>query len=332
MSAWNANPDARTERTALGLPIAPMTVADILDGSFKMVKRNWKAFAILSIPFSIPGILFTYAQYAVQGTTGGSIRDMLADPEAYAETSSPLASGEFVFTAAAFALLIGGVVLSFLLTPNIYAVAIRVVAGSYLDHERPLSTVASQTFRRVPTLLLASLLAVLAVIGAAAPVVIPIALLAASFPPALLMLVFAIIPIVVVGTMLAFIYQVVVIEDASASRSLSRSWFLVSKRFFPILGIYILATIISSVIGSVVATPLLFLGIGGGYLFEPVEYVATAIASVISTFISLAVQASVLTLLYFDARIRFEGFDLSLKARRNAGDAFPGSSPSSLNG
>jgi len=120
------------------------------------------------------------------------------------------------------------------------------------------------------------------------------------------------------GLTWAFIVQTVVLEGSSARKSLSRSSFLVKKAWWRVLGILIILGLIESVLSSVSGgivgfiTGLIGGAVGaGGLLIEQIPNFAGGLAGIIFTPISLIGE----TLLYFDLRIRKEGYNIEIMAQ-----------------
>jgi len=119
------------------------------------------------------------------------------------------------------------------------------------------------------------------------------------------------------GLTWAFIVQTVVLEGRSARKSLSRSSFLVKKAWWRVLGILIILGLIESVLsgasGGIVGfiTGLIGGAVGaGGLLIELVSSFAGGLAGIVFMPVSLIGG----TLLYFDLRIRKEGYNLEIMA------------------
>ena len=104
----------------------------------------------------------------------------------------------------------------------------------------------------------------------------------------------------------------IVLERASGWHGLQRSWQLISGRFWPTFGRMLLLALIASIISSVIAAifeiPGAALAPGNTFVFDQV---ASAIAAV---FVGPITYIGV-TLLYYDIRIRKEGFDIEMLAR-----------------
>jgi len=133
--------------------------------------------------------------------------------------------------------------------------------------------------------------------------------------------------IVVLAILLTFVTQAIVVEDLRPFEALARSIQLVKKQFWRILGTIIVAGILTSILGSILqlAIAIPFTPLVGGMDFtgRAVELSnVQVILSGIRDGLSQAANALVLpfavgvsVLLYFDTRIRSEGFDVEMLAR-----------------
>ncbi|QHC59453.1 hypothetical protein [Rathayibacter sp. VKM Ac-2760] len=143
------------------------------------------------------------------------------------------------------------------------------------------------------------------------------------------------------GTKLALVPSLLVIERLPLRRAMARSWRLVAGGFWRTFGALALMAVIIQVAGQVVSTPLsLLLPIGAG-LLAPTDPNAQIGVSALVALLSLAVglvvgavgtvlQSAVTGLIYLDRRMRREGFDLLLlrhvedrAAGRDSPDPFP---------
>jgi hypothetical protein len=109
-----------------------------------------------------------------------------------------------------------------------------------------------------------------------------------------------------------FTIPAAVLEDARGG-ALGRSWGLTRGLGWHIFGTVLLAGILAAIASAILTIPAGLIafndtGAGLGWLFQAV---LTALASVIVTPFTIGV----IVLLYFDARIRKEGFDLAVMAR-----------------
>jgi hypothetical protein len=142
------------------------------------------------------------------------------------------------------------------------------------------------------------------------------------------------------STKLAIVPSVIVLERASLSRAVSRSWSLTRGYFWRTLGVLFLVAMILSIASQVVTTPItLLMGIGGG-LIDPtassegaalvtfvVTYILLILVTLVVTAVTSVVQAAAVALVYIDLRMRHEGLDLDLVRFVEARQAGDGSVP-----
>jgi hypothetical protein len=109
----------------------------------------------------------------------------------------------------------------------------------------------------------------------------------------------------------AFGPSVLVVEGHRGTKALGRSNRLARGSFWRIVGVYLLASILAGIIAAVVSIipAAIAEGLGSGGWF--VVGAGNAAASIVTT----PFTTMVIVLLYFDLRIRKEGFDLQVMAQ-----------------
>ena len=122
---------------------------------------------------------------------------------------------------------------------------------------------------------------------------------------------------------LYFAATTIVLEDQRTFGSIARTWRLTRGHFWKALGTLLLAFILAAIVNTIISTPfavpyfmdLLSGGDGSGLVVLFVQTLGSTVAAVVTQpFTSL-----VGVLLYFDLRIRDEGFDLEMMARELRG-------------
>jgi hypothetical protein len=114
-----------------------------------------------------------------------------------------------------------------------------------------------------------------------------------------------------------FAVVVVVVEGERGTAALRRSWRLVKGSTWRVLGIVLVIAIIGGILTAIISVPFTLLFAGTDvFAFEILGDVIAGI--IVEPFVALAV-----VLLYFDLRIRKEGYDLEVMAR----DLGPGHGP-----
>jgi hypothetical protein len=198
---------------------------------------------------------------------------------------------------------IGGIVatslLGLLITPFVGGAITQVVAASYLGRRLSAGDAIRTTGRRLWALLGATILVHLA---------------------ELLGLILCLLPALVAMTFYICTTPAVVLEELGPIRSMRRSWGLVRPRFWPVLGIAVVSGLLAYFLTSVLSTPFTLaaelIGLHWGFILLAIGSIAPALVA--SPFVSI-----VATLVYFDARIRHEGFDLQMIAGGFADDPPP---------
>jgi len=296
------------------IPLRPLGLGDILEGSFAALRRNPKAFIGLALLTSLVVLLVLGALAALAYLVATQLGD--------SASTGVVAAG-----------LVGGFTLVYAVTA-VTAVALTGIlaypVGEGVLGRKP---TAAQTWRRTRRMVprLAGLCLVIFV-----PTVLVIGglvgLAAWAFTGgsdslgALLVFVVlgAVITLVALGIRLAMSTPALVLEDLGVVASLRRSWALTRGRFWRTLGVLLVAGILVAIVQQVigfgvqVVGSLLGFAIGstvgdGGELVAMVITIAFVVVG--SLFASMVCQpflAAVTALLYTDARIRKEGFDLAL--------------------
>jgi hypothetical protein len=110
------------------------------------------------------------------------------------------------------------------------------------------------------------------------------------------------------------------LEKAGIVTSMRRSWDLVAGAWWRTFGIYLLGSIIASIVTSVIAIPFVLVGtvlsiasLSSGSSTLPASYLlGVSIASLVSSTIVIPFTSGIVALLYIDRRIRREALDIEL--------------------
>jgi hypothetical protein len=285
-------PKAGNARTG-PLPLHPMTLADILDGAFKLLRANFKTIVQIAAIFVIPlQFVSAFLQRDVLG--GRRLLDAFTNPDSFAANTDLGYSN---------AQLIGTVVttlVALLVAPFVGAAITRVVSASYLGEDMPIGLALRTTGRRFAGLLGAfvcvHLLELVGLLFCGIGALVPMTFFLATTPA-------------------------LVIEGIGPIRAMGRSASLLRRRFWPTMGTGIVSGLMASVIGGILSTPFTLVGqflIGLKWGWPLVAIGGSLPALVTTPFIAI-----VATLVYFDGRIRQEGFDLQVVAASLAGSGAP---------
>jgi len=113
---------------------------------------------------------------------------------------------------------------------------------------------------------------------------------------------------------LLFATQAIVLENLGGMDGLRRSWRLVRGSFWRVLGIALVLSILVGIIGT---GPVYLISFLTNALPSPAfAIVINATAQSLINIAVLPLQFAAFTLLYYDLRIRKEGFDLQLMAQQ----------------
>jgi hypothetical protein len=274
----------------------PLNLGETLDASIKIVRARWKTLAtvmlVIALPVQIASVLIisstTDVYEAGSGFSSSASNTTYSDEGAYV-------AGQVALLALSF--------LSYLLgTVACY----RAIADTYLG--RPTSARASLQFaagRLGPTLWLTIVLVVGLAVGFVA-LILPGIWLAIAWSVA---------------------YPVMLVEGTGGIGALKRSFQLTSGRWWATFGriavAYILIMVLSTVAAIVFVAPSAAIVDDTSFGALVLEHTGDFIVSLLTT----PFLAALTTLVYFDLRVRKEGFDLALLAERMGGAPAAGPVP-----
>jgi hypothetical protein len=118
-------------------------------------------------------------------------------------------------------------------------------------------------------------------------------------------------PFIWLGVSWSLAFPVLIAEGERGTDALRRSFRLVRGRWWPTFGALALAFLFQLFLGLIVGIPLGLLTANWDS-GSAAAIVLTAVVSVLSSVITTPFMAAVLVLIYFDLRVRKEGFDLEL--------------------
>jgi hypothetical protein len=279
-SPYSGPPKAGDTRTG-PLPLHPMTLSDILDGAFKLLKANWRTLLLITAAFVVPlNLISAFVQRNLY--SGRSFFDAVTNPTVQSSTADS-SNARLVVT---------GVValVGLLIAPFVAGAISKVVAASYLGGEETVGSALRATGRKTGSLLGAWFLVhVLELIGGA----------------------LCLLPGLLFMALFVAVAPAIVIEDLGPIRGMRRSWRLTAPRLFPVLGVALVAGLLASAVGNALGAVPTFVALLVGLKYA---WPLLAAGSILSALITTPFVAIVATLLYFDGRIRQEGFDLQVMA------------------
>jgi hypothetical protein len=275
-------PKAGSARTG-PLPLHPMMFSDLLDGSFRLLKANLGTIVLVAAVFLIPvNLVAAFLQRDLLG--GYGFLQFMQDPSLLEEAAGPGASngpliGSLVATLA-----------TILVTPFIGGATSMVVAASYLGGELKAGPAMRATGRRFLVLLAVFFLTLLLKLAGL-----------------VLCLVGALVPM----TLLLVTTPAVMVEEVGPIQAMARSVTLVRPRFWPVMAIGIGSGVLAGFLGNILAGPFSIAALAVGYRWG---WILAAIGAIVPALITTPFVSILATLVYFDLRIRNEGFDLQMIA------------------
>ncbi|MEX2279682.1 MAG: hypothetical protein WEA76_06295, partial [Acidimicrobiia bacterium] len=275
------------------MELRPRTVGEILDLAFKLYTSHIRKLLIIAAVVFIPiGMI----QLFVAAGSGIDTIDLF-DPEALA--SGELPAGFISFLGGTLALSL----ISLIGTLFVQGAAIKLFAGAFQGIEQ--SWQDSVRFGIDKSLLILGT-AIMAALGSG------------------IGLIFFLAPGIWLWTSWYVAIPALLVEGTGPMAALGRSFQLVKQRFWPVLGVGALAWLISQVvvqflvlvIDVVAVVPAAMAAAETGTLDGGV-YSASVLASSVASIVTVPFLAAVAVAVYFDLRVRFEGFDLETLARQS---------------
>jgi len=283
--------------------LKPMEMGEILDGAFTLYRRHFGLFLKLSVSVMwLPVALLIYLRLRF---------NWAGNPELIVATFQE-------HLAATVALWLTWILAYTIATLLLTAGSIHIISASYLGREPSLGEALSLGASKIMPLFLVAVgkwllifmiwiaggvaIGVLVALGKAAGTALSVLLILAIGPTLIWFVIY-------VACGYGLTTPVVVLEELSSSfDAFGRSWELTRSFKLKVLGLAIIAWLI------VTFAPSFFVGGLGGLLMasspslQPVVVVVSALVPILLA----PVLPCVLTLLYYDLRVRREGFDLQL--------------------
>jgi hypothetical protein len=269
--------------SSLGAPgLRPLSVGEILDAAIKICVRNARTLAVLAaivvLPFAVLSGFVTLSTTSTASEVSTGFGGLRAADHASALGGQAIVS--------LIGLLVG------LLTT---AACVKAVSDVYLDQPPTVGGSLGFAARRLGALFL---LEILLAIG------LGIAFL------------FFIVPGIYLYAAWAVATPALLIEGLRAPGSLGRSYRLVRGRWWQTAGILLVVNIMITVIGFTVAAALIAIAFSGATHSLTSTVFLTSLASAAASILTRPFQAAVTTVLYYDLRVRHEGYDIQLLAQQ----------------
>ncbi|HEY8047431.1 MAG TPA: glycerophosphoryl diester phosphodiesterase membrane domain-containing protein [Streptosporangiaceae bacterium] len=301
------------------IPLRPLGVGEILDGAFASIRRNPKAvLGLAAVVMTISAVIsatITRTLLNLGGLNLPSPGQQLTTAQA-----THLVGRVIAVVVPAFGLT---VLLTFIVQAILAGLLAPIIARGVGGQQLSAGDAWRATRPRLPSLLLATLLVLLAGLGPLLVLGLLVAIAAvAGSPPVVygLLVLLGLVALVLTiwfSTMLSLVTPVVVLENQGPARALARSWRLVNRSFWRVFGITLLAGIIVAIAGGILQLPFSVLGAvsGSGIGGTIIIVIGTIAAGTVTR----PITAGVTVLLYVDMRMRKEGLDLALRTASGTG-------------
>jgi hypothetical protein len=260
--------------------LRPLSVGEVLDASFKVVRQSFGTLAACVLVVALP---LSILQTLVSASTSDDAfnLDTTTTSDSGIDTGTELA-GQLLSTT-----------LTVILTTLAAAACFHAVSSVYLGESPTVGgSLAFAASRLLPVIGL-SILYFIGIIPAFIALFIPGIWLSVAWSVS---------------------YPALLSEGIGPVAALGRSFRLVRGRWWPTFGalfvMYLLVIVVSGVLGVLFGATLV-----AATDNEAVAAVIYTIVNTLSSMITLPLVAAVLTIVYFDLRVRKEGFDLQLLAR-----------------
>lgn len=311
-----------------------MSFIDILDTAFRIYRAHFLTFvgivALLQIPFVI---LYSLFQFTIGWDAAVNVTNFSSTPTftGPGPANIPFLDLAIYYTGTFGLSILQSLILYTLITGALAYAISRIYLG------QPISMVTSYLFGRrqylsliVATFILFLFVVILYVIFAACVIGGVVALLSIdggggilAGVVVLLSVLFAslvfLLGVAFIYTRMLFITQAVVLEKQGPFAAIGRSWRLTARYFWRTFGILfvmgLLALIISGIPALIIQFGLLFVG-GLSAENQVLGQNIGVIIGQVGAIIALPLQFVTYTLLYYDLRIRKEGFDIELKSQQ----------------
>lgn len=295
------------------VPLRPLTVGEILDGSFRSVRANpGVMFGMTAIVVTIAVALQAALQWYVQGLLAASLADSFAGlGDAYLAESFAVSLAQLLTQTPTL-----GIAITILTGLLIVSVS-RSVIGQQATASEVWAKVKSRALALVGFSILLNLVFILATV-----LLFLIVFYFASIDQiglVVLSIIVGFVALLVLSVWLLvrtlLVPAVLVLEGQRLWRGIARGWRLTRGSFWRILGIGLLALIIVTVVTAAVAVPGSFIATVLFPTANPTDLaplLVNSVVFVIAETLATVFLAAVVALLYIDVRMRREGLDVAL--------------------
>lgn len=280
------------------LDLRPLSVGELFDRTFRLFRKHFFVFLSIAVITQLPTIMLQILFVAFVGS---------ATPEQFLLSQQP----EQLFLPF-FLVAIGIGIISLVFTQIGTAALTRAVSDSYLGRaisfDGAFRRMGNSWLRLIAAFMVGGLVMMLIFIPTFLITVIPCLGILIAIPLFFVLgaaanIVFSLLP------------PVVVLENLGIIDSLKRAWELGKLRFWWVFGYLFLLGLLT---GVIIVGPAFLIGaiipLIMGNTNPVIQAIIQQVVSLVLTAVFLPIRFAAITLMYFDLRIRFEGFDLMVLA------------------
>jgi Membrane domain of glycerophosphoryl diester phosphodiesterase len=276
--------------------LRPLSVGEALDAGLRLFRHRFGTLVLCTLVFALP---FSIASTLVEWSTNDVAFDF--------STSALTDGSDEAILGQRIAQLLQGLA-------SVFAIAacFKAVSAAYLGERASARSSLRFALPRFAPVLVAVILTILVLL---VPFILVGALIGAGAGAAALGALVAFVLVAFLGIRLSLTLPPVVIERKGPFRSLGRSWRLTSGHYWRTFAVLGLASLLTVLIGLAAGAAL-------GAALSAASFSQEATAAVLFTLMTIGVSvvttpilAAVMTVHYYDMRVRNEGFDLELLAR-----------------
>jgi hypothetical protein len=266
--------------------LRPLRVGEILDAGIKVYLRNARTLigltALVVVPFQALSaiVLLSTVSVGTEVPRGG-----------FPSFGSTHATDHATSLGSNAILDVTGLIITVLTT----AACVKAVSDIYLDQPTDMRSSLRFALRRVGGLLWLEILSIVLLALAFVALVIPGIWLYAAWSVAV---------------------PALLIEGCRGTGALRRSFRLVRGRWWPVAGVRLVANIMTSVVGGAIEAALVAIALTTATSSVLLTVTVVSLAAGVSAVLTRPFQAAVAVVLYYDLRVRHEGYDVALLAEQ----------------
>jgi hypothetical protein len=280
--------------------LRPLGIGEILDVGIKIYTRNWLTLWKVVVFVVLPAQILVNA-IDVSALPAGV--NMSGTAPRFSTDNQVVGRHDAVVLLVA---ILVGIFISFLASQLAQAGCFRAVADAYLGEEARSSSSLRFALRRLPALVVLTIVSgFLSVLG----------------------LLFCVVPGVYLWGAFYVAVPVLLVEGSGPFRSLGRSRRLVNGRWWTTFGVALVGYLLVAIISTALTALVVGVAFANPERNTATGFVLNTLASTVGSMLTMPAAAAFATVLYIDLRVRKEGFDLFLLAQRLGVEREPGAAP-----